>query len=98
MSLEQNDPSSFDAVDAAAAIDAMVDLAEQCRRQAAALPAGFIGEAFRKLRAARVWLDAHMTPFEAPNLELLLNAPEGVIPIEALIDSLRWTAVELTQV
>jgi hypothetical protein len=97
MSLEPTDPSIFDAVDAAKAIHAMADVAEQSGHQRARPPAEFIGNAVRELRTARAWLDANMTPFEAPDLKLL-NASEDEIPVEALIDALRSTALELTQV
>jgi hypothetical protein len=98
MSVEPIDPPVFDAVGSSRAIDAMADLAEQSGHRANVLPVEFVSNAVRALRAARAWLDSHMTPFEAPSLDLFLNAPESEIPIEALIDTLRSTAVELIQV
>ncbi len=100
MRAKPTDRADFDPIVASRVMIDMADFAEDCVSRAARPHVEFLREALDELRAAQLWLTVHMTPFEVPRRESLLEAAdEGFQPaVDVVIETLRETAMEVVQI
>jgi hypothetical protein len=78
--------------------EASAELVEHCIRDGTRPARDILSGITNELRLARVWLIAHMTPFEPSIPESLVQTDSDRMPLEELRNALRSTAIEVREV
>lgn len=95
-----NTDPKYNPVQAAEEMETVAKFAAQCLKNKVALEPMFVGKCLEQLRDADDWLARHVTSFDLPPRETVIEAAENQEPIpeDLLIEVLERTVIEVLQI